>query len=61
MKIENVAETTQKITLDNGLRIFVTEVPHTRAISVGFFVAVGARYESDPIAGASHLIEHMMF
>ena len=61
MKIENVAETTQKITLDNGLRIFVTEVPHTRAISVGFFVAVGARYESDLIAGASHLIEHMMF
>lgn len=61
MKIENVAEATQKVTLGNGLRIFVTEVPHTRAVSVGFFVGVGARYESDQIAGASHLIEHMMF
>lgn len=61
MKIETLAESTQKVTLDNGLRIIVTEMPHTRAVSLGFFVGVGARYESDAIAGASHVIEHMLF
>ena len=61
MHIETIAEKTQKVTLDNGMRIIVTEVPHTRAVSLGFFVGVGARHESDAIAGASHVIEHMLF
>lgn len=61
MQIQEVAERTRRITLDNGLRIIVAEVPHTRAASLAFFVGAGSRYESDEIAGASHLIEHMLF
>jgi predicted Zn-dependent peptidase len=61
MNTQTITENTQKITLDNGLRIIVTEVPHTRAASLAFFVGAGSRHESDPIAGASHLIEHMLF
>ncbi len=61
MRIENVADRTRKITLDNGLRIIFAEVPHTRAASLAFFVGAGSRYEDDAIAGASHLIEHMLF
>lgn len=61
MKTETVAENTRKITLDNGLRIIFAEVPHTRAASLAFFVGAGSRYEDDSLAGASHLIEHMLF
>jgi len=36
-------------------------MPHTRSVSVAFFVGVGSRYESDDEGGASHFIEHMLF
>jgi len=61
MKTERITESTQRITLHNGLRIIFSEVPHTRAASLAFFVGAGSRYEDDSLAGASHLIEHMLF
>ena len=51
----------QKTVLDNGLRILTSAMPHTRSVSVGFFIGVGSRYESDEEGGASHFIEHMLF
>jgi predicted Zn-dependent peptidase len=51
----------QRVTLPNGIRVFVTEIKHVRSVSVAFYFGVGARYEADPIAGASHFIEHMLF
>jgi predicted Zn-dependent peptidase len=51
----------QKTTLANGLRILTTTMPHTRSVSVGFYLGVGSRYESDEEAGAAHYIEHMLF
>jgi predicted Zn-dependent peptidase len=51
----------QKITLDNGLRLLTSEMPHTRSVSVVFFLGVGSRYETDSIAGISHFIEHLCF
>jgi predicted Zn-dependent peptidase len=51
----------QRITLPNGIRVFVTEIQHVRSVSVAFYFGVGARYEADSIAGASHFIEHMLF
>jgi len=51
----------KKITLDNGLRLITSEMPHTRSVSVVFFLGVGSRYEADPIAGMSHFIEHLCF
>jgi predicted Zn-dependent peptidase len=47
--------------LDNGLRILTVTMPHVQSVSLGFFVAVGSRYESEALAGASHFIEHMLF
>lgn len=47
--------------LENGLRIVTVSMPHAYSISMGFYVAVGSRYEEDEIAGASHFIEHMLF
>jgi predicted Zn-dependent peptidase len=50
-----------KTTLDNGLRILITNMPHTRSVSLALFVGVGSRCETDAQAGASHFIEHMVF
>ena len=51
----------QKTVLDNGLRILTSSMPHTRSVSIGFFIGVGSRYESDEQSGVSHFIEHMLF
>jgi predicted Zn-dependent peptidase len=51
----------QKVTLDNGLRLLTSEMPHTRSVSVVFFTAAGSRYETEPEAGISHFIEHVCF
>ena len=51
----------QKTVLDNGLRILTSAMSHTRSVSIGFFIGVGSRYESDEQCGVSHFIEHMLF
>ena len=48
-------------TLDNGLRVLTVTLPHVQSVSLGFFLAVGSRYESAEIAGISHFAEHMLF
>ncbi len=50
-----------KNTLDNGLRIVTSPMPHTHSVSVCIYLGVGARYETDTEAGISHFIEHLMF
>ena len=51
----------KKITLDSGLKLITCHMPHTRSVSVLFFVSTGSCYETDDIAGISHFIEHMCF
>ncbi|UCH43162.1 MAG: insulinase family protein [Dehalococcoidales bacterium] len=51
----------QLTTLDNGLRLVTTTMPHTRSVSVYFFIGIGSRYETDQQAGISHFIEHLNF
>ncbi|MCX6004396.1 MAG: pitrilysin family protein, partial [Chloroflexi bacterium] len=51
----------KKITLDNGLRLIISRMAHTRSVSVLFFVGIGSCYEQDSNAGISHFIEHMCF
>jgi predicted Zn-dependent peptidase len=51
----------QKTTLDNGLRLITAAMPHTRSVSLGFFIGTGSRYESEAQAGVSHFIEHVCF
>lgn len=48
-------------TLENGLRVLTVTMPHVQSVSLGFFMGVGSRYESEPLSGASHFIEHMLF
>lgn len=51
----------QKTTLDNGLRLITSAMPHTRSVSICIFIGVGSRYEADSEAGVSHFIEHLCF
>lgn len=49
------------IVTPEGLRILVEELPHAYSVSVGCFVAAGARHEPAAHSGAAHFIEHMLF
>jgi len=51
----------QKVTLDNGLRLVTATMPHTRSVSIGFFIGAGSRYETEEQAGISHFTEHLCF
>lgn len=51
----------QRTTLPNGLRVLTAPMPHTRSVAVSFYVGAGSRYETEPISGLSHFLEHMLF
>ena len=50
-----------KTTLDNGLRVITSPMPHTRSVAVSIYVGAGSRYETSQDAGISHFIEHLCF
>jgi predicted Zn-dependent peptidase len=50
-----------KTVLNNGIRILTKKMPHTRSVSMGVWVNVGARDETMDESGLSHFIEHMIF
>ena len=47
--------------LDSGERIISEEITHVRSAAVGFWIGAGSRDETDPQAGVSHFIEHLLF
>lgn len=51
----------RKTILPNGIRIVSRQMPHVRSVSMGVWVDVGARDETDEQSGLSHFIEHMIF
>ncbi len=48
-------------TLDSGVRVLTSTMPHTNAVSIFMLIGTGSRYESDELAGSSHLFEHLLF
>ncbi len=52
---------TQLTRLPNGLRVVSNHMPHVETVSLGVWVAAGARHERDAEHGISHLLEHMAF
>lgn len=52
---------TQKVTLDNGLRILLVYKPESPTIAIYTKFLVGAVDETNEIAGTAHLLEHMLF
>ncbi len=51
----------QITTLDNGLRVISQPMTTVETVSVGVWVDTGARNETKPLNGISHLLEHMAF
>ena len=47
--------------LENGLTVITEEMDYTRSVAVVVQYNVGARNETDDIAGISHFTEHMLF
>ena len=51
----------QTTRLANGLRVVSDPIDHVETASVGLWVDVGARCETEETNGLSHLLEHMAF
>jgi predicted Zn-dependent peptidase len=54
-------QTHELSTLPTGERVISERVPSVRSVSVGFWVGAGSRDETEPRAGVSHFIEHLLF
>jgi len=51
----------RQTTLPNGIRLIYEKMDHVRSVSMGVWVDTGSVRETPETAGASHLIEHMVF
>jgi predicted Zn-dependent peptidase len=47
--------------LENGVRIATRPIPEMKSVSVGIWVAVGGRHETEDLCGISHFLEHLLF
>ena len=47
--------------LKNGIRVIIDPNAKSESVSLGVWVAVGARFETPEINGISHVLEHMAF
>ncbi len=48
-------------TLRSGLRVVTEAMPSVRSAALGVFIGTGSSTEDGPVAGWSHLLEHMIF
>ena len=53
--------TTEMTRLANGMRVVTHHMSHVETVSLGVWVAAGARHEAVGQHGISHLLEHMAF
>ncbi|MCK5451672.1 MAG: insulinase family protein [Candidatus Omnitrophica bacterium] len=51
----------KKIRIKNGLNVVVSPMPGMTSVTLGIWIGVGGRYESQEQSGISHFVEHMLF
>ena len=51
----------KKFQFSNGLRIVTQRMPDKQSLSLGIWIKVGGRYESEANKGISHFLEHLLF
>lgn len=56
-----VGGATRRSVLPGGLRVVSEKVPSSHSFTIGIFIGVGSRHESDHLHGASHFLEHVLF
>jgi predicted Zn-dependent peptidase len=47
--------------LASGVRLATEAMSDVRSVAIGFWVGTGSRDEPEPLAGASHFLEHLLF
>lgn len=62
LPLSDIGDSAPRVTvLGNGLRVVTEFLPHTRSVSLGYWVGVGSRDEPSSVAGVSHFLEHLVF
>ncbi|MFH0792132.1 MAG: pitrilysin family protein [bacterium] len=51
----------KKYVMKNGVRIILSPIKDSQAVTILIIIAVGSRYETKDINGISHLLEHEFF
>jgi predicted Zn-dependent peptidase len=51
----------RKTVLDNGMRVVTERIPYLHSVSMGIWLNVGSRDETENESGLTHFIEHMLF
>jgi predicted Zn-dependent peptidase len=57
----NLQDGVRRTVLPSGLRIVTEAITTTRSASVGVWVSVGSRDETERMSGTSHFLEHLLF
>jgi predicted Zn-dependent peptidase len=58
---KTVLSSYKKTVMANGVRVVSEYLPHVRSVSLGIWIDIGSRYETDLDNGITHFIEHMVF
>jgi predicted Zn-dependent peptidase len=61
VKAIELIEGVRQTTLPSGVRVVTEAMPDVRSVSIGCWIGVGSRDEREPVAGASHFLEHLLF
>jgi predicted Zn-dependent peptidase len=56
-----VGSTVRRTVLGNGITVITEALPAARSVSLGVWLGVGSRDESEALAGVTHFLEHLLF
>ncbi len=59
--MSTIFQSIEKFTLENGFQVVLENIPYRNSASVGIWVPIGSRCESELEMGYSHFTEHMLF
>ncbi|MGY1746579.1 M16 family metallopeptidase [Blastococcus sp. SYSU D00695] len=61
LDVDEVGGRVERTLLPGGLRVLTETMPGVLSATVGIWVGVGSRDETDALAGSSHFLEHLLF
>ncbi|MGY1812209.1 M16 family metallopeptidase [Blastococcus sp. SYSU D00820] len=61
LDVDEVGGRVERTVLPGGLRVLTETMPGVLSATVGIWVGVGSRDETDALAGSSHFLEHLLF
>lgn len=47
--------------LENGIRLITEEMSYANSVSIGFWIKIGSRHETNRLQGITHFMEHLFF